>query len=120
MAAKRSTRSQETKPATDDLTVTPAEEKVETSSKASAPVNIEVETPSDEPEVVSKTVEAEKVQTDVRAKLAKKTDKDDPFVPANPAALEKAADAVAKERGFEMNRGTSVGARLIARAQKRV
>jgi hypothetical protein len=119
MAAKRSTRSQETEPATDDLLTAPEEQKVETKSKASAPVNIEVETPSEEPEVVTKTVEAEKVQTDVRAKLAKKTDKDDPFVPANPAALEKAAAAVAQEKGFEMNRGTSVGARLIARAQKR-
>jgi hypothetical protein len=119
MTAKRSNRSQETKPATGDLIVTPEEGKVETKSKASAPVNIEVETPSEEPEVVTKTVETEKVQTDVRAKLAKKTDKDDPFVPANPAALEKAAAAVAQDKGFEMNRGTSVGARLIARAQNR-
>jgi hypothetical protein len=117
--AKRSTRPQDTEPTTDDLLTAPEEQKVETKSEAPAPANIEIDTPSEEPEVVTKTVEAEKVQTDVRAKLAKKTDKDDPFVPANPVALEKAAAAVAQEKGFEMNRGTSVGARLIARAQKR-
>jgi hypothetical protein len=34
-------------------------------------------------------------------------------------ALEKAAKEVAAEQGFSLNRGTSVGARLIARSQKR-
>ncbi len=42
------------------------------------------------------------------------------FVPTNPVALEKAAQEVAKEQGFDFNRGTSVGARLLARAQKKV
>jgi hypothetical protein len=118
--SNRSNQSKKAESATDDLLTTPKEKKVEVKSKAPTPVNIEVDTPSNEPKVVSKTVESEKVQTDVRAKLAKKSDKDNPFVPANPVALEKAAAEVAKEKGFEMNRGTSVGARLIARAQKRV
>jgi hypothetical protein len=59
------------------------------------------------------------VQTDVRERLSKKSLEENIFVPSNPAALEKAAMAVAQEQGFELNRGTSIGARLIARAQKR-
>jgi hypothetical protein len=61
-----------------------------------------------------------KIQTDVREKLAKKSTSEDVFVPTNPAALEKAAGEVAKEKGFDLNRGTSIGARLMARANKSV
>ena len=83
-----------------------------------APVNIELETPSSEPVAAPEATPAEKIQTDVRAKLAKKSDQEDAFVPSNPAALEKAAEEVAKEEGFDLTRGTSIGARLIARSRK--
>jgi len=105
----------------EDVVITPEEGKIE-APKAAAPtepVNIEKETPSSEPEVAKKAAPAEKIQTDVRQKLAKKSTDEDAFVPANPVALEKAAKEIAKESGFELNRGTSVGARLMARAQKR-
>lgn len=92
-----------------------AEEKV---ADKTAPVNIELETPSEEPLAAPAAPESEKIQTDVRAKLAKKSDREDAFVPSNPVALEKAADAVAKQEGFELTRGTSIGARLIARSRK--
>ena len=85
--------------------------------EAKAPVNVELETPSYEPVEAPKAEEPVKIQTDVREKLSKRSDKNDPFVPTNPAALEKAATEVAKEQGFELNRGTSVGARLIARSR---
>jgi hypothetical protein len=95
------------KPATEEKTVEKA-----------APANIELETPSDEPVAAPAAVEAGKIQTDVRAKLAKKSDKEDAFVPSNPVALEKAASEVAEQENFELNRGTSIGARLIARSRK--
>jgi hypothetical protein len=105
-----------------DLQVTPEEGRVEsplTSAKPAEPVNLEVETPSTEPEKVDAKQESARIQTDVREKLARKTDSGDAFVPSNPASLEKAAKEVASEQGFDLTRGTSVGARLIARSQKR-
>ena len=119
-------RSRSTKAAAPtDIKVTPEEGRIEspvieTKTEASAPVNIETETPSDEPVAAPEAAPAEKIQTDVRAKLSKKSVEEDVFVPTNPAALEKAASEVAKEQGFDLTRGTSIGARLMARAQKRV
>jgi hypothetical protein len=117
------TRSSRSKaPAKGDVQVTPEEGKIEnisTEVKATEPVNIETETPSEEPTPAPEATPAEKIQTDVREKLSKKSVDENVFVPTNPAALEKAAAEVAKESGFELNRGTSVGARLLARAQKR-
>ena len=109
-----------------DVVVTPEDAKVEAPKveavkvEAKKPVDIEQKTPSAEPEAPKKAAPAEKVQTDVRTKLAKKSVEEDVFVPTNPAALEKAAGEVAKDSGFELTRGTSIGARLMARAQKRV
>lgn len=115
-------RSRKAAPAVaEDIQVTPEEAKIESPvieekvADDKAPVNIETETPSDEPVEAPKATPAEKIQTDVREKLAKKSTSEDAFVPANPAALEKEAKAVAAEKGFEMNRGTSIGARLMAR-----
>jgi len=105
----------------EDIKTTPEESKIESPvieekiEGDKAPVNIEVETPSDEPVAAPKAAPVEKIQTDVREKLAKKSVSEDAFVPTNPAALEKEAKAVAAEKGFEMNRGTSIGARLMAR-----
>jgi hypothetical protein len=120
----RKTRS--SKPAApSDVQVTPEEGRIEspvteTKAEASAPVNIETETPSDEPVAAPEATPAEKIQTDVREKLANKSVERDVFVPTNPAALEKAATEVAQDKGFELNRGTSIGARLMARAGKSI
>jgi hypothetical protein len=109
-----------------DIKVTPEEGRIESplteeaKAEAAAPVNIETETPSDEPVPAPEATPAERIQTDVRAKLSKKSVEEDVFVPTNPVALEKAANEVAKEQGFDLTRGTSIGARLMARAQKRV
>ena len=120
--ANRSPRSKE--PAKSDVQVTPEEGKIESAvtneaKEAPAPVNIETETPSEEPTPAPEPPIAEKIQTDVREKLSKKSVEENVFVPTNPAALEKAAEQVAKENGFNLTRGTSIGARLIARSQKR-
>ena len=84
-------------------------------AEAKEPVNIELSTPSEEPEAPAEAAPKEKIETDVRAKLSKKSVEEDVFVPTNPAALEKEAKAVAQEKGFDLNRGTSIGARLMAR-----
>jgi hypothetical protein len=114
-------------PAAGNLQVTPEPSRIEnlaTDAKEelspTEPVNLEVETPSSEPVAAPEATPAVKIQTDVREKLMKKSVDENVFVPANPAALEKAATEVAKDNGFELTRGTSIGARLMARAQKRV
>lgn len=122
----RATRSKN--PAKSDVQVTPEEGKIENVADKvkpeavadpKAPVNIELSV-SEEPEKPAPPATPEKIQTDVRERLAKKSLDENIFVPASPAALEKAAAQVAEENGFSLNRGTSIGARLIARAQKRV
>lgn len=118
--SNRSSRSKE--PAKSDIKVTPEEGKVEnisTEVKATEPMNVETEAPSEEPTPAPEATPAEKIQTDVREKLSKKSVDENVFVPTNPVALEKAAAEVAKDSGFELTRGTSIGARLLARAQKR-
>ena len=110
-------RTSKPEPAKSDVQVTPEEGKIE--NLPSTPVNLEVETPSVEP-VPAATPDVEKIQSDIRQKLSTKNLEENIFVPSNPAALEKAAEQVAKENNFDLTRGTSIGARLMARSQKRV
>jgi hypothetical protein len=120
--ARRTTRTTKAAPIEGDLKVTPEEGKVENpviEAKASDPVNLEMETKDEEPVAPAPAAAPEKLQTDFREKLTNKDTEDNVFVPSNPVALEKAAAEVAKDQGFEFNRGTSIGARLMARAQKR-
>jgi hypothetical protein len=84
-----------------------------------APIDIELKVTEAEPEPAVKK-SAEEIHAEVQSKLNNKTVDNNIFVPASPAAVEKAAQAIAQEKGFEMTRGTSIGARLMARAQKRV
>ena len=116
---RTTTKTEKPGPVSTELQVTPEPSKIE-NIDTSAPVSIETETPSVEPTPAPAGVAAEKIQTDVREKLANRSLDRDIFVPSTPAALEKAAGEVAKEQGFELNRGTSIGARLLARAQKKV
>jgi len=88
--------------------------------KKSAPVADNLKTGSKDSEGPAPAAAPEKVQTDVREKLSKKTDEStDPFVPQTLPQLERAAKEIASENGFELNRGTSIGARLMAKSQKR-
>jgi hypothetical protein len=115
-------RSNAKDPVVGDLKRTPTPEKIESPlAKADdkTPVNIETESLTEEPVEAPAAVKKAVVETDVRKKLDRKTDDDNPFVPSNPAQVEADAKRVAETAGFELNRGTSVGARLMARAQNR-
>jgi hypothetical protein len=124
MTTRKSTRP--TKPAApSDVKVTPEESRIEspvilTKVEGSLPVNIETETPSDKPVAAPSASPAEKIQTDIREKLSNRNVDENVFVPTNPVALEKAAAEIAKEKGFDLNRGTSIGARLMARAGRSI
>ena len=87
-------------------------------TEAAKPANVEIEV-SDEPLKAPEAPSPEKLQTDFREKLSKREDSENPFIPSTPASLEKAASEVAKEKGFDLNRGTSIGARLLARARSK-
>ena len=116
-------RSNAKDPVIGDLKRTATPEKIESpisSSDDKAPVNIETESLTEEPVEALVAVEKQVIETDVRKKLNRKTDDDsNPFVPSNPAQIEADAKRVAAESGFDLNRGTSVGARLMARSQNR-
>jgi hypothetical protein len=125
MTNRTSTRTNKAEPAASDLQVTIESAKIDPpvltpGEKNSVPAQMEIQTESVEPTAPPEAAPAVKIQTDVREKLAKKSTEENVFVPTNPAALEKAAGEVAKEKGFDLNRGTSVGARLMARANKSI
>ena len=84
-----------------------------------APVDIELKVTEAEPEPAVKK-SAEEIHAEVQSKLNNKNVDNNIFVPASPAAVEKAAQIIAQGRGFEMTRGNAIGARLMARAQKKV
>jgi len=84
-----------------------------------APVDIELKVTEAEPEPAVKK-SAEEIHAEVQSKLNNKNVDNNIFVPSSPAAVEKAAQIIAEERGFEMTRGNAIGARLMARAQKKV
>ncbi len=112
-------------PVVGDLKVTPSPEKVESpvveKILATEPINFEITAPAVEHVEAPSAAEKEVVETDVRKKLSRKTDDTtNPFVPTNPAQVEADAKRVAEINGFELNRGTSVGARLMARSQNRI
>ena len=120
--SRRSTRTEKPAPAESDLNVTPEEGRIEDpviESVIPDPVNLETETPSEEPAPAPEPCAPEKIQTNVREKLSSRSIEENIFVPSNPAELEKAASQISQEMGFELNRGTSIGARLLARAQSR-
>ena len=111
-------------PVIGDLKRTPTPEKIESPlapEEGKAPVNIETESLTEEPVEAPVAAAKQVIETDVRKKLDRKTDDEsNPFVPSNPAQVEADAKRVATESGFELNRGTSVGARLMARSQNRI
>jgi hypothetical protein len=107
-------------PAKSNVQVTPEEGRIEPVLEENKvkPASLEVATPSVKPEAPAPAADKEKIETDVRTKLNKRTDGEDIFVPSNPVALENAAASVAETEGFELTRGTSIGARLMAKARK--
>ena len=95
--------------------------KAETKAKVAAdkaPAVVKLKSEVEESTAPAPAAKAETIQTDVRAKLARKTDGEDVFVPSTPPQLEAEAKTIAENSGFEFNRGTSVGARLMARSRQ--
>lgn len=84
------------------------------------PAKVELQTITEEPVTAAPAADKEKIETDVRKKLTLRSQEEDVFVPTSPAVLEAAAKEVAAQEGFELNRGTSIGARLMARSRKMV
>lgn len=103
-------------PSTPDINEAWSEEPETPAVEAAAPANLEITSPDPEPVLVTKVPDKQEIETDVRTKLERKTDSgESPFVPQNPAKVEAEAKKVAQEKGFDLTRGTSVGARLMAR-----
>jgi hypothetical protein len=118
MARTSTSRTKNSEPVVGDLKVTPQEGKIE--SPLSEPADLEIPTAEVTPTAPAPAADPEKIQADIRSKLSNRDLSKDVFVPSNPAALEKAAQQIAQENHFNLNRGTSIGARLLARAQKKV
>lgn len=96
-----------------------ARNKTKTASQeldANAPVESELQTPetSELKEAPSKA----SIEAAINDKLSRKTDEEgeNPFVPLN--QLQNEVKEVAEKEGFPLNRGTEVGARLMARANR--
>jgi hypothetical protein len=111
------TKVEKTSPVSEAVTESSAEVQ-ETSQPA--PAEIETKSLTEEPVAAAPAVEKEEIETDVKKKLLSRPQDEDIFAPASPAVLEAAAKKVAEEEGFELNRGTSIGARLLARSRKMV
>jgi hypothetical protein len=71
--------------------------------------------PVEAPVALTPAPTKEAVETDIRKKLAKKSDEENPFIPQTSAQIDAEAKQIAETNGFALNRGTSVGARLMAR-----
>jgi hypothetical protein len=103
-------------PSTPDINEAWTEEPETPAAEPAAPANLEITSPDPEPVLVTKVPDKQEIETDVRTKLERKTDSaENPFVPQNAAKVEAEAKKVAEEKGFDLTRGTSVGARLMAR-----
>lgn len=63
----------------------------------------------------------EEIHTEIREKLSTRNlkEQDDPFNPGVSQAVTKAkVETLAESKGFALNRGTEIGARLMARSKK--
>lgn len=102
---------------------TKVEPKVETKVEAheeagKQPVEIELKYGSNQ-DSAPQPVSREKIEASVKEKLSRKTDSpaSNPFVPHT--QLENEVKEVAKNQGFQLSRGTEIGARLIARSHRK-
>jgi hypothetical protein len=91
-----------------------------TVDEQTAPAEIEVKSLTEEPVAPAPATPKEEIETDVKKKLTTRTEEENIFIPTSPAVLESAAKKLAEQEGFDLNRGTSIGARLMARARKMV
>ena len=96
--------------------VEPQEAAVVEESNPLEPAEIKLQNP-EVAEVEKKPIK-EVIEAQILEKLSRKTSADglDPFVPS--AQLENEVKDVARKQGFPLSRGTEIGARLMARANR--
>lgn len=84
-----------------------------------APVELELKTGSQANSLPDK-VSKEKIEAAVMDRLSRKTDSEEsnPFVPQ--VQLDNEVKEIAKAKGFQLSRGTEIGARLLARSKRRI
>ena len=89
---------------------------VEVKPEPTAPVVLELQTQKDSG--IKERASKESIEAAIKEKLSRKTDSDDidPFVPS--VQLDKEVKDIANKGGFPLSRGTEVGARLMARANR--
>lgn len=82
------------------------------------PANIELKVGGKESGKLEE-VSRERIEASMMEKLSRRTDSDssDPFVPQ--VQLEKEVIQISKEKGFPLSRGTEIGARLIAKSNRK-
>ena len=82
-----------------------------------APVELELRVGSNESKLPGR-ISKEEIEASVSEKLSRRTDvgESNPFIPQT--QLENEVKEVAKRQGFQLSRGTEVGARLLARAKR--
>lgn len=95
------------------------EEKVSETDGGKEPAVVALGTSSDST-AVSETLSKESVEAMMQERLSRRTDEaaSDPFVPQN--QLDNEVKDIAKKSGFPLTRGTEIGARLIARSQRKI
>jgi hypothetical protein len=88
----------------------------EVEPEPTAPVALELQTQKDSG--LKEKASKESIEAAIKEKLSRKTDSDgiDPFVPS--VQLDKEVKDIANKGGFPLSRGTEIGARLMARANR--
>lgn len=89
---------------------------LEVEPEPTAPVALELQTQKDSG--LKEKASKESIEAAIKEKLSRKTDSDDidPFVPS--VQLDKEVKDIANKGGFPLSRGTEIGARLMARANR--
>jgi hypothetical protein len=88
----------------------------ETAVEADAPLEVTMQTP--DTSSLKDAPSKEAIEAEISSKLSKRDDSEgvNPFVPLT--QVTKEVKQVAESAGFPLSRGTEIGARLIARAQR--
>lgn len=87
-----------------------------TQNEDNSPADISLQTP--ENQGLKEAASKESIEAAINDKLARKNDDEgpNPFIPLS--QLNGEVQEVADKEGFELNRGTEVGARLLARSRR--
>lgn len=92
----------------------PVQAAIDPVEEVSPPAGIELKREQEQPPL--NQLSKEQIEASIKEKLSRRTDEQasDPFVPQT--QLENEVKELAKNQGFQLTRGTEVGARLLARS----